>query len=61
MSKQIITEQRVVRTYPRGYTQTIDCLREALEKGYNVVHCNKIGESLEYIVERKREIEVEDE
>lgn len=51
--------QRVVRTYPRGFTVTTGDLNNYLEHGYCVVMCNKIGECLEYIVEK--EIETEDE
>jgi hypothetical protein len=54
--------QRVVRTFPRGYTSTTEKLSKLLEIGYSVVMCNAISVDgkeivLEYIVEK----EIEDE
>lgn len=54
--------QKVVRTYPKGWTVTTDKLSELLESGYVVVMCNSTtlqGSTtcLEYIVEK----EIEDE
>lgn len=50
--------QKVVRTAPNeiGYwhkEQAMKYLRELLEDGYRVVMCNKIGDDLEYIVEKE--------
>lgn len=51
-----IKEQQVVRTYPSDFTAINDNLKALLRQGYYVVLCNKIGEALEYIVERKIEV-----
>lgn len=50
--------QKVVRTTPtpKGYWYDPDRMRylqELLANGYEVVMCNKIGDNLEYIVEKK--------
>ena len=50
-------KQEVVRTYPRGYTNPTDKLKELLQNGYRVVMCNTISIDgkeivLEYIVEK---------
>lgn len=50
--------QKVVRTKTRGATyQSLlhSELTKALAEGYKVVMCNKIGDELEYIAERKGE------
>ena len=54
--------QKVVRTYPKGWTATTERLSELLASGYIVVMCNSTtlqGSTtcLEYIVEK----EIEDE
>ena len=54
--------QKVVRTFPNGWTKTTERLSELLEKGYYVVMCNSTTLTnnetcLEYIVEK----EIEDE
>ena len=55
----IINEkQKVIRTYPNGWTHTREYLQEAMDEGYCVVMCNKITfkdntEVLEYIVEKE--------
>jgi hypothetical protein len=54
--------QKVVRTYPKGWTATTERLSELLASGYVVVMCNSTmlqGSTtcLEYIVEK----EIEDE
>lgn len=51
--------QKVVRTAPtqKGYWYSHDrmeYLQELLQEGYEVVMCNKIGDDLEYIVEKKK-------
>lgn len=52
-------EQRVVRTYPNGYTKTTGQLIELLDAGYNVVMCNPFSlsggkeQGNEYVVERE--------
>lgn len=50
--------QKVVRTAPtsKGYWyegKKMEYLKALLEDGYRVVMCNKIGEDLEYIVEKE--------
>ncbi len=49
--------QKVVRTYPHGYTNTTHHLQKLLEEGYKVVMCNESpcdgGKCLEYIVEKE--------
>lgn len=50
--------QKVVRTAPtsKGYwyeRKKMEYLKALLEDGYKVVMCNKIGEDLEYIVEKE--------
>lgn len=50
--------QKVVRTTPtpKGCWYSPDRMRylqELLANGYEVVMCNKIGDDLEYIVEKK--------
>lgn len=52
--------QKVVRTAPTqsGYWYTkerMKHLEELLNEGYKVVMCNKIGNDLEYIVEKEEE------
>lgn len=52
-------EQKVVRTYPQGYTRTTENLKEALSQGWRVIICNKTylekgRECLEYILERQK-------
>lgn len=52
--------QKVVRTAPTqsGYWYTKERMRyleELLEEGYKVMMCNKIGNDLEYIVEKEGE------
>ena len=54
----IINEkQKVIRTYPKGWSHTTDLLQAAMDEGYCVVMCNKItfkdDEILEYIVEKE--------
>ena len=49
--------QKVVRTCPTGTgywyeDEKMKYLRELLKNGYTVVMCNKIGNDLEYIVEK---------
>ena len=51
-------KQKVIRTYPNGWSYTTDVLQNALNGGYYVVMCNKITfkdntEVLEYIVEKE--------
>jgi hypothetical protein len=51
-------EQKVVRTYPKGYANETRALQEALSQGFCVVMANKFdinGSSYgtEYIVERE--------
>ena len=50
-------KQKVVRTYPKGWSHTTDLLQAAMDEGYYVVMCNKIifkdDEILEYIVEKE--------
>ena len=51
-------KQKVVRTYPNGWTHTTGHLQKAMDEGYCVVMCNKITfkdntEVLEYIVEKE--------
>lgn len=52
-------EQRVVRTYPNGYTSTTGRLSELLQAGYYVVMCYQFSlsdgkeQGNEYIVERE--------
>ena len=55
-------KQKVIRTYPKGWSHTTDLLQEAMDEGYCVVMCNKITfkdkdntEILEYIVEKEEE------
>lgn len=50
--------QKVVRTAPTGDSywyegRKMEYLRNLLNDGYKVVMCNKIGEDLEYIVEKE--------
>ena len=50
--------QRVVRTSPteKGYRyqpESMKYLTKLLEDGWHVVMCNKIGDDLEYIVEKE--------
>jgi len=52
--------QKVVRTAPTqaGYwyaKERMKHLEELLNEGYKVVMCNKIGNDLEYIVEKEEE------
>ena len=52
-------KQKVIRTYPKGWSHTTGLLQAAMDKGYRVVMCNKIifdkdnTEVLEYIVEKE--------
>lgn len=51
-------KQKVVRTYPNGYTHTTSYLQKMLDEGYYVIMCNKLTfkantEVLEYIVEKE--------
>ena len=53
-------KHKVVRTAPtsQGYwyeEKKFKYLIEALEEGYHVVMCNKIGNDLEYILEKEVE------
>ena len=52
-------KQKVIRTYPKGWSYTTDLLQAAMDEGYCVVMCNKItfkdDEILEYIVEKEEE------
>ena len=54
-------KQKVIRTYPKGWSYTTGLLQVAMDKGYCVVMCNKIivdkdnTEVLEYIVEKEEE------
>ena len=50
-------KQKVIRTYPKGWSHTT-VLQNAMNQGYCVVMCNKITfkdntEVLEYIVEKE--------
>lgn len=50
--------QKVTRTAPtkKGYyysPERFEELQELLRQGYKVIMCNKIGEDLEYILERE--------
>lgn len=52
--------QKVTRTRPtsKSYNYDPECfnwLRQYLEQGYKVVMCNKIGNDLEYILEKEDE------
>lgn len=52
--------QKVVRTAPtsKGYWyegERLKYLQELLSQGYRVVMCNRIGDDLEYIVEKEDE------
>ena len=51
--------QKVVRTYPNGYTKTTEILQECLSQGYVVVMVNPFDcgdyKGLEYIVEKEKE------
>ena len=51
-------KQKVIRTYPNGWSHTTGLLQAAMDEGYCVVMCNKITfkddtEILEYIVEKE--------
>ena len=51
-------KQKVIRTYPKGWSHTTSLLQAAMDEGYCVVMCNKITfkdntEILEYIVEKE--------
>ena len=51
-------KQKVIRTYPKGWSHTTGLLQAAMDEGYQVVMCNKIilkdkTEILEYIVEKE--------
>ena len=51
-------KQKVIRTYPKGWSHTTDLLQAAMDEGYCAVMCNKIilkdkTEILEYIVEKE--------
>ena len=50
-------KQKVIRTYPKGWSHTTGLLQAAMDEGYCVVMCNKItfkdDEILEYIVEKE--------
>lgn len=53
-------KQKVIRTYPKGWSHTTGLLQAAMDEGYCVVMCNKIifkdkdnTEVLEYIVEKE--------
>ena len=51
-------KQKVIRTYPKGWSHTTGLLQEAMDEGYCVVMCHKIiienkQEILEYIVEKE--------
>ena len=53
-------KQKVVRTYPKGWSHTTGLLQAAMDEGYHVVMCNKITfkdntEILEYIIEKEEE------
>ena len=53
-------KQKVIRTYPNGWSHTTGLLQAAMDEGYCVIMCNKITfkdntEVLEYIVEKKEE------
>ena len=52
-------KQKVIRTYPKGWSHTTGLLQAAMDEGYCVVMCNKItfkdDEILEYIVEKEEE------
>ena len=53
-------KQKVVRTYPNGWTHTKGDLQKAMDEGYYVVMCNKMTlkdntEVLEYIVEKEED------
>lgn len=59
--KNKVKKQKVVRTVPttKGYwydEEKMKYLRDALNDGYTVVMCNKIGEDLEYILEKEYEL-----
>lgn len=52
--------QKVVRTAPteKGYwyqAERMGYLSELLKNGWKVVMCNRIGEDLEYIVEKEEQ------
>lgn len=47
-------KQIVVRTYPRGWTDTTNGLQYLLNEGYKVVHITPLENSItEYIVEKE--------
>ena len=53
-------KQKVIRTYPNGWSHTTGLLQAAMDEGYCVIMCNKITfkdntEVLEYIVEKEEE------
>lgn len=53
-----MTEQTVIRTMPRNVSYRKDVevyndLYRLLREGWKVVMCNKIGEDLEYILEKE--------
>ena len=53
-------KQKVIRTYPKGWSHTTGLLQAAMDEGYCVVMCNKITfkdntEVLEYIVEKEKD------
>lgn len=53
-------QQKVVRTYPRGYTKSTDHLSEALKQGWYVVmanpfYCERDKHGTEYILEKDNE------
>lgn len=54
--------QKVVRTYPETYVNSMGNLSRLLKDGYNVVMCHELeigtgGKCLEYIVEKNEEKE----
>lgn len=48
------TKQAVVRTYPKGWTNTTANLENMLKEGYKVVHITSLPDGVtEYIVEKE--------
>ena len=49
--------QKVIRTYPKGWTNNTTRLEKLLEEGYKVVHITPLPDGItEYIVEKEVEI-----
>ena len=49
-------KQKVIRTYPSGWTNATTKLEKALAQGYKMVHITSLPEGItEYIIEKEAE------